>query len=402
MRTDRSSGSRTRDRRQVYAYRVSSKPKSTIWPAEPHTIAKIEIVKRYVHRWAMILGQTFRGVPLTYIDGFAGPGEYKNHAEGSPVAALQALIGARAKANPWAAGEIRLLFIEKDGKRSAHLGSLCSHTTLPPGIRIESQCTDFVSGIAAAKALFGRAFVTSAPLLVFVDPFGATGAPFQTIKEILSSKTSEVIINFDADGVARIWSAGQASDADRHLTEIFGSDIWKSLPWDKMDHRRRCIECARLYKQCLLHIPNVDYAFTFEMGEASNRLDYFLIFASQHERGLEKMKEVMKEIDQTGEFKFYDMRVGQEQLFRFDQPELWIGPMVTHFAGKTVSFAEVKKWVLNETPFFSFKTTMLKPASLRGLATAIPKLGISIAKGQFPEEKLAAIKFSGGSNAEGN
>lgn len=378
---------------------MSAKPKTTIWPAEPHTIAKIEIVKRYVHRWAIILGQTFRGVPLTYIDGFAGPGEYKNHAEGSPVAALQALMDAKAKAKPWAAGEIRLLFIEKDDKRCAHLGGLCSQTTLPSGIRIESQCTDFVSGIAAAKTLFGRAFVTSAPLLVFVDPFGATGAPFQTIKEILSSRTSEVIINFDADGVARIWSAGQASDADRHLTEIFGSEIWKSLAWDKMDHRRRCIECARLYKKCLLEIPNVDYAFTFEMGEASNRLDYFLIFASQHERGLEKMKEVMKEIDQTGDFKFYDTHVGQEQLFRFDQPELWIDPMVDHFAGKTVPFSEVKKWVLNETPFFTFKKTMLKPASERGLATAVAKPPFRIPKGQFPEEKLAGIKFSGDDNA---
>ncbi len=378
---------------------VSANPKDVIWPAEHHTIAKIEIVKRYALRWAMILGQTFRGVPLTYIDGFAGPGEYKNHGEGSPLAAIQAFKDAIERANPWQAGGARLLFIEKDDKRCNHLGGLCSQLEIPSGVRVEHQCTDFVSGINAAKTKFGSAFVTSAPLLVFVDPFGATGAPFKTIKEILSSKTSEVIINFDADGVARIWSAGQAADADRLLTAIFGSDIWKSIAWDKMDHRGRCLACARLYKQCLLKIPNVEYAFTFEIGEASNRLDYFLIFASQNAKGLEKMKEVMKEIDQTGDFKFYDSCVGQEQLFRFDQPELWIEPMVNHFAGRTVSLAEVTKWVLNETPFFTFKKSILKPASERGLATAVPKPGLSIPKGQFPDAKLAGIRFNGVKNA---
>ncbi|MBV6457314.1 MAG: hypothetical protein HONBIEJF_00422 [Fimbriimonadaceae bacterium] len=347
----------------------------------------------------MILGQRFRDNPLTYIDGFAGPGEYKNHVEGSPIAAFQALKDATTKANPWVAGEVRLLFIEKDVRRCGHLGGLCSQLDIPSGIRVEHQCTDFVSGINAAKSKFGRAFVTSAPLLVFVDPFGATGAPFHTIKEILSSKTSEVIINFDADGVARIWSAGQAADADRHLSEIFGGDIWKSIEWRNLNHRDRCIACARLYKQCLLAIPNVEYAFTFEMGEAHNRLDYFLIFASQHERGLEKMKEVMKEIDQTGDFKFYDTFVGQEQLFRFDQPQLWIDPMVRQFAGQTVQFSEVKKWVLNETPFFNFKKDILKPASDRGLLSAIPKPGVTVGKGQFPEEKLIGIKFNGDSNA---
>jgi three-Cys-motif partner protein len=378
---------------------MSSGPKTKIWRAEPHTVAKIEIVRRYAHRWGMILGQRFRGAPLTYIDGFAGPGEYMNHAEGSPLAAFQALKDATVKANPWVAGDVRLLFIEKDEKRCSHLGALCSQLESPPGIRVENQCTDFVSGIDAAKARFGKAFLTSAPLLVFVDPFGATGAPFRTIREILSSRTSEVIINFDADGIARIWSAGKAADADRHLTEIFGSDVWKELEWSKMDHRARCLACARLYKRCLLAIPNVDYAFTFEMGEASNRLDYFLIFASQHERGLEKMKEVMKEIDQTGDFKFYDTLVGQEQLFRFDQPELWIEPMIREFAGRSVPFSEIKKWVLNETPFFTFKTAILRPACAKGLLAALPKAGVTLSKGQFPEEKLTGIQFFGDLNA---
>jgi hypothetical protein len=252
-----------------------------------------------------------------------------------------------------------------------------------------------VDGIQQSKQEFGRAFLTNAPLLVFVDPFGATGAPFSVIKEILSSGTTEVIINFDADGVARIWKAGAASDAERHLTEIYGGDCWKEIASDGMSYRDLCFACARLYKEQLLSLPNVEYAFSFEMGQASNRLDYFLIFASQNEKGLEKMKEVMKSIDQSGDFRFYDTQVGQEQLIKFDTPELWIDPLVKNFAGRLVAYKELKRWILNETPFFTFSSTILKPAAEKGLLEAVPKAGESIRKGTFPEAKLMGIQFSG-------
>lgn len=351
-----------------------------------------------MHVWAKIFGQSLPQTPLTYIDGFAGPGEYTNPTEGSPIAALDAIVEARSQAR-WSAGEVRLLFIEESRDRFNHLKSLCASKSLPPGVSVKCECTQFVTGIEAAKRMYGRAFASRQPLLVFVDPFGATGAPFSTIKEILSSEKSEVIVNFDADGVERIRSGKESADAARILTEVFGSKVWEDLDWGALDYRSRCFEAARLYKRCLLALPGVEYAFMFEMGDASGQLNYFLIFASRHETGLEKMKDVMKAIDQTGDYKFYDALVGQRQLFRFDQPELWIDPMVREFAGRTVPFREVKKWVLNETPFCTFNRKMLRPASERGLLAAVPRPGIRLAKGQFTEDKLAGVKFVGGSDA---
>ena len=377
---------------------MSGQPKSILWPAEKHTIAKIAIVKRYSYVWATILGATFKGQPLTYIDGFAGPGKYTNHEEGSPLAALRSLKDARANAAQWLAGDIRLLFIEKDAERCDTLASVIGEEEIPTGIIVKRECTDFITGMASAERTFGRAFATSAPLLVFVDPFGATGAPFSTVSKILSSKTSEVIINFDADGVERIRSAGAAADADRHLTTIFGSETWRAIAWDRLNHRQRCIACARLYKECLLRLPNVDYAFMFEMGESTRKMDYFLLFASQHARGLEKMKEVMRAIDQTGDFKFYDTMVGQEALFKFDQPEFWIEPLCRTFRGQSVDLSMIKKWILNETPFFNFKRDILKPALVQGLIEVIPRSGMTVTRGQFPEDKVKEIRFVGGSS----
>src|SRR5258708_32856251 len=96
---------------------MSSK-KMTVWEAQPHTIAKIEMLGRYLRVWFQILGRS--GRDLWYIDGFAGPGEYTNHPDGSPVAALKAADAALAAIGD-TAGDIRCVFIEENKKRFDHL-----------------------------------------------------------------------------------------------------------------------------------------------------------------------------------------------------------------------------------------------------------------------------------------
>src|SRR5882762_9188635 len=99
-----------------------SAKQSTVWEAEPHTIAKIAMLRSYLHLWFAILGARFPGKDLWYIDGFAGPGEYTNYPQGSPIAALAAAEAARAKVDSrWVARDIRCLFIEEDRARFEHL-----------------------------------------------------------------------------------------------------------------------------------------------------------------------------------------------------------------------------------------------------------------------------------------
>jgi three-Cys-motif partner protein len=65
-----------------------SKVVGTVWPLEPHTAMKHEILRRYFQAWLPILAQTSGRV--VYIDGFAAPGEYRNGEDGSPVIVLKA------------------------------------------------------------------------------------------------------------------------------------------------------------------------------------------------------------------------------------------------------------------------------------------------------------------------
>jgi three-Cys-motif partner protein len=63
-------------------------PKETIWDIEPHTQAKHEILTRYLDAWFPILASW--NMKVLFIDGFAGPGTYKDGSPGSPLLAIDA------------------------------------------------------------------------------------------------------------------------------------------------------------------------------------------------------------------------------------------------------------------------------------------------------------------------
>ena len=66
-----------------------------------------------------------------------------------------------------------------------------------------------------------RPFMAQHPLFVFIDPFGATGVPFSTVKQLLASPCSEVLLNLDADGIGRIFHAGERAAHEQNLNAIF-------------------------------------------------------------------------------------------------------------------------------------------------------------------------------------
>ena len=66
------------------------KNKEIVWELEEHSLGKHLVFKKYLNAWLPILSK-WHG-RLLIIDGFAGPGEYKNGYLGSPIIALEAAI----------------------------------------------------------------------------------------------------------------------------------------------------------------------------------------------------------------------------------------------------------------------------------------------------------------------
>jgi three-Cys-motif partner protein len=367
---------------------------STIWQAPPHTIAKIEMLRAYLVAWFQILGRTRRGQDLLYVDGFAGPGEYTNYPIGSPLAALTAAREAiELTGTSWIAGAIHCAFIEADADRFNHLQQKIGSFEKPAGLLTHEYCLTFTDGLVELRKDVPRPFNAQHPLFVFIDPFGATGVPFSVVRELLRSHCSEVLINLDADGIARIFYAGEHAAHEENLNRIFEGDEWKTLLKKGEASAVLCRKVLQLYKNKLREITKVKYVFSFEMRTSLYALNYYLVFGSQHPLGLEKMKEAMKRIDQDGDYCFSDASVIQTSLFRFDKPELHSVALYNAFRGRKVEYAELRDFALNESPFTNPKSMLRDLECNKNLIEEVKSTDARRRKGTFNEEKLLYVKF---------
>lgn len=373
------------------------KQTGTVWPAEPHTIAKITLLSAYLKAWLSILGTApfRRGQDILYVDGFAGPGEYTNYPSGSPIAAVESAVSVlNTHLAKWSAGDVHCAFIDCDEARIENLRRKLVTVQTHARVRISTHAATFVDGLQEIKRTHSRSFSQTDPLFVFIDPFGATGAPFSAVSEILRSRSSEVLINLDADGIARIFHAGNRANRDLILDEVFGDSSWKSALSTGAPFGVLCQQVLELYKSRLRDLPGVQYVFAFQMKGKTDSLSYYLVFASWHPRGLEKMKEAMKSIDQNGTYSFGDANVGQPMLFRFDVPADFAARLFDRFKGCRATYAELRNFSLNETPFTNPKQ-MLKWLEGKGLIADIQLVeGKTRRKGTFSEDAVVAIVFN--------
>lgn len=159
----------------------SFKPDS-LWEAKPHTLAKIEIMRRYLFLWFSILGTNPRNRRLVYIDGFAGPGKYLNSDQSSPVAALEAAKAAIER--PGASLndiEFCFLFVENRREFVENLRAVVSAGSWPANINWEAQEGSFEEKVGGILDELKRQSQRLAPTFAFIDPFGATGLPFELL-----------------------------------------------------------------------------------------------------------------------------------------------------------------------------------------------------------------------------
>jgi three-Cys-motif partner protein len=369
----------------------SFKP-TDLWPAEPHTLAKIEIVRRYLYLWFSILGN-HPGRRLVYIDGFAGPGEYTNSDQSSPIAALAAAKSALERSGSGLASkECCFLFVEKRREFASHLRSVISKTKWPEQFKWEVEEGTFQERVGDILDHIGSAGQQLAPSFAFIDPFGATGLPFTIVANILSYRSCEVLINLDSDGIGRLAAAQDLEKNRAHLDVIFGDSSWRSEINPKLPMRQLTPQILALYKQRLRSLPKVRYIFAFAMNTREGQLNYHLVFASQHPLGLEKMKEAMKAVDRSGTYSFSDDRVGQGLLpFDFDAPAVWAERMEKALSGVWRSYDELRDYALNETPFVNPKSMLRHLLDQEKIQ--LQWVGMPARRGSFPEDKIRAIRI---------
>jgi three-Cys-motif partner protein len=351
------------------------------WEIEPHTQAKLAILQRYLQPWFAILSSSHDRV--IYLDGFSGPGEYiykGKNVNGSPLIAIETYLRHTLKKR---IKEIVFIFIEKELKVFQYL-----EKKLEPykkqGLKIETKNDEFENVVNAILDELSQSGDKIAPTFCFIDPFGIKGLPMSSVERIMENKSCEVLINFMYEDLNRFISLPQN---ERHVTELFGgSEEWKKVQ-DIQDPQKRYFFLTSLYEKRLRSQCGECYIRTFDMINQHNKNDYVLFFVTKNKLGLEKMKEAMWKVDDTGNFKFSDVSYNPEQVTFLDAIDYskLKRMILDKYAGDKISIEELSDFVLIETPFLPkshLKTPVLKPMEENG---EIKVYGTRKRKGTFPD-----------------
>jgi three-Cys-motif partner protein len=331
----------------------------TIWPIEPHTLAKHEILRRYLGAWFPIL-KRMNPAGLNYIDGFAGPGVYERGEVGSPVIAIRTAV-EHILPMPG----IWFGFIEKDEARAESLEGVLqtSLPDLPANFEFEVFNGEFADVMEGILDDFDSEGKTLAPTFVFVDPFGYAGFPMELIERLLEPRASEILVTFMASRLRRFLDEFHENAID----ELFGFADWREARDLSGDERTRFL--LNLYKERLLQTTPAKHVFTFEMVGRDGNTIYWLIFATKHVRGCEVMKEAMWGVDPQGTFRFFDAAAGVRTFILDEGDPEWARQaqefLWNSFRGQVVRVDRLQR-VIAPTPFLWRKRKILLPLEESG------------------------------------
>ena len=327
-----------------------------IWSIEPHTTAKHQILEEYLKAWFPIIASWAN--KIVYIDGFAGPGIYKNNEEGSPIIALRT---ATAHSMLKDTTDIKFVFIEKEKKRSEILRQTLKERfkDTPKNMNYSVIDSDFEKGIKNILNIFENDDQKLPPTFAFIDPFGYSDFSMDVVKRLLGYEKCEVLITFMTGFVNRFLDPIH-EDA---VTKLYGSnEFLKAKSMSSAKNRINFL--LETYEKKLKENNGVRYVLSFEMVGKDNNVMYHLIFGTTHWRGLEVMKKAMLKVDGRGQYSFSD-RLGSSQKFFGDinNTEEWMKTVAKlifeRFQGQCVSIEQIHEFVIVHTRYL-FKKEILK------------------------------------------
>ena len=326
----------------------------TTWPIEPHTQAKHRLLRFYLEAWFPILSSG-NNDHVIFLDGFAGPGIYTDGEPGSPIVALDALID-HSHFSRMSQTRFTFILIEKDPDYFRSLrGQLANYWRdlggKPSNVYVHSINGEFRSvADQIAEATPSRV----APTFAFIDPFGWSGVPMATIRDLLSSGSCEVVFNFMYDSVNR-FVTDETSSTAHHFAELFGTNEAEHHQASELSSEDRKIFLRDLYVDKLRANGRFRFVTPFEViNQNRGRTAYFLVFGTRSPRGFDRMKGAMWRLDPESGCRYSGEEGNQLPLF-VPQPNLspLKAELLDRFTRMTVRVDRVGQFVVEETRFTS-------------------------------------------------
>lgn len=286
------------------------------WVYHTQTEKKHKILKSYLDAWFPILGSW--NSRLVVVDGFAGRASYSPRAgmdiqesddeiEGSPLIMLKSLINHEWFTQGRLKQEIIFLFIEVNDENYQFLHDRIEqfkkrHNPWPPNVKTYISHSKFedVRDNGIEKYILNAQFdrLNQATFL-FVDPFGFTGFSMELLANICKVRPGhkvELFLNFMSDFILRnATSPAQESN----MAKLFGLSIeqWRLFRDETAKGDPSAQDLLDLFTTQWRSHAEFKHILSLEMKRENDTTIYYLIYATQHSKGLECMKESMWKVD---------------------------------------------------------------------------------------------------------
>jgi len=249
------------------------------------TEAKHFILKGYLQELAF---KVLHGWDLAYIDGFSGPWESKaeDFSDTSFMIALSVLKDAQKRVYEQTGrrSRIRCFFSEKDAEAYAKLSAAVAAFHDPAnGFEVKTFHGQFVDAVSGIKAFVGTCFP-----LIFIDPTGWTGYPFDAIGPLLTGSKCEVLINFMYGHVSRFVEHPDEK-VIASLDPILGGPGWRA----RLDpNLKPGLAVEQLFRETLQDAGRFAFVVSTKIDKATqDRPHFFLAYGTKDRRGLIAFRE---------------------------------------------------------------------------------------------------------------
>jgi len=249
------------------------------------TKAKHFILRRYLQALAFKV-LTFSDI--TYVDGFSGPWETKTEdfSDSSFMIAISVLQDAqkRIQERTGIQRRIRCFFSEINTEAFAQLQEAVAQFHKPEdGFEIKTYCGKFEDAVDEIQAFIG----VSLPL-IFIDPTGWTGYPFNKIKRLFLHPKCEILINFMYEFVNRFVYSDDA-DTIASLDPILGGPGWCGR-LDLTISRGLAVE--KLFRETLKSVGNFDFVISTKIDKVTaERPHFFIAYGTKSADGLKTFRQ---------------------------------------------------------------------------------------------------------------
>ena len=291
----------------------------TNYPNREQSYIKHCLLEEYLPEWAYKVGSSWDS--LVYVDGFAGPWQttHADYADTSFGVAIEALrqcqTGLRAKGRNLS---MESILVDEDTAAFEQLQKFAAAQN-GPGFGVHALHGQFANSIEDIEAVIKRN-TRNAFRFIFLDPKGWSDIPMKKLRPFLRSRSCEVLVNLMTRHIIRFLDEPDRADSYNNL---FGREgvlqaLRSSRAKTDPPHARaeQAVREYGLSLRLLCDFKYVSSAVILEPDEESIR--YFLVYATNHPKGVEVFKNAETKAARIQETVRYDTRVRKTQ-----QPDLF-------------------------------------------------------------------------------